>query len=33
VDRERPVPGTIDERLASECVGRLRTEILKLDGP
>jgi prepilin-type N-terminal cleavage/methylation domain-containing protein/prepilin-type processing-associated H-X9-DG protein len=32
VDRERPVPGTIDERLASECVGRLRTEILKLDG-
>jgi prepilin-type N-terminal cleavage/methylation domain-containing protein/prepilin-type processing-associated H-X9-DG protein len=29
VDRERPAPGTRDERLPAEWVGRLRAEILK----
>jgi prepilin-type N-terminal cleavage/methylation domain-containing protein/prepilin-type processing-associated H-X9-DG protein len=29
VDRERPTPGSLDERLPGEWVGRLRTEILK----
>ena len=31
VDREKLLPGTRDERLASECVGRLRSEILKIE--
>ena len=30
VDREQPAPGTLDERLPGECVGRLRLEILQV---
>jgi prepilin-type N-terminal cleavage/methylation domain-containing protein/prepilin-type processing-associated H-X9-DG protein len=30
VDAEEPVPGSIDPRLPTQCVGRLRTEILVL---
>lgn len=33
VEREKPVPGSIDTRLPIEWVGRLRPEILKLSGP
>jgi prepilin-type processing-associated H-X9-DG protein len=33
VEREKPVPGSIDARLPNEWVGRLRPEILKLDWP
>lgn len=33
VDREKPAPGTLDERLPNEHVARLRTEILKFNSP
>jgi prepilin-type N-terminal cleavage/methylation domain-containing protein/prepilin-type processing-associated H-X9-DG protein len=33
VDRESPAPGSLDQRLASARVGRLRTEILKINTP
>jgi len=33
VDREKPATGTLDERLPTEHVARLRTEILKINGP
>ena len=33
VDRESPAPGTLDERLPGELVGRLRPEILKVSAP
>ena len=33
VDREQPVPGSLDDRLPSESVGRLRPEILRIDPP
>ena len=33
VDRESPAPGTLDERLPGELVGRLRSEILRVSPP
>jgi prepilin-type processing-associated H-X9-DG protein/prepilin-type N-terminal cleavage/methylation domain-containing protein len=33
VERERPAPGSMDERIPSEHVGRLRGEILRVEGP
>lgn len=33
VDRERPLAGSLDERLPGECVGRLRSEILRIAVP
>jgi prepilin-type N-terminal cleavage/methylation domain-containing protein/prepilin-type processing-associated H-X9-DG protein len=33
IDQERSAPGTLDERLPNECVGRLRAEILRLNVP
>ena len=31
VDTEQPVTGSIDDRIPSEWVGRLRPEILRID--
>lgn len=31
VSRERPLPGSVDDRMPKEAIGRLRPEVLKLD--